>query len=124
MRFDGNSGASVNYEPNSFGGPTQDPAFRERPRPVSGTIDRHNHRVDGDYYTQPGNLFRLIKPDARERLIGNIAAGLKNAPGRIQELQVQHFFQADPAYGAGVANALGLSPERTNSFEDKFVAAD
>ena len=124
MRFDGNSGASVNYEPNSFGGPTQDPAFRERPRPVSGTIDRHNHRVDGDYYTQPGNLFRLMKPDARERLIGNIAAGLKNAPGRIQVLQLQHFFQADPAYGAGVANALGLSPERTNSFEDKFVAAD
>jgi len=124
MRFDGNSGASVNYEPNSFGGPTQDPAFRERPRPVSGTVDRHNHRLDADYYTQPGNLFRLMKPDARERLIGNIAASLKNAPRRIQELQVQHFFQADPAYGAGVANALGLSMAKTNSSEDKFVAAD
>jgi catalase len=124
MRFDGNSGASVNYEPNSFGGPTQDPAFRERPRPVSGTVDRHNHRLDGDYYTQPGNLFRLMKPDARERLIGNIAASLKNAPRRIQELQVQHFFQADPAYGAGVANALDLSTAKTNNSEDKFVAAD
>jgi catalase len=124
MRFDGNSGASVNYEPNSFGGPTQDPAYRERPRPVSGTVDRHNHRLDADYYTQPGNLFRLMKPDARERLIGNIAASLKNAPRRIQELQVQHFFQADPAYGAGVANALGLSAEKSNSSEDKFVAAD
>jgi catalase len=124
MRFDGNSGASVNYEPNSFGGPTQDPAFRERPRPVSGTVDRHNHRLDADYYTQPGNLFRLMKPDARERLIGNIAASLKNAPQRIQELQVQHFFQSDPAYGAGVANALGLSAEKSNSSEDKFVAAD
>ena len=124
MRFDGNSGASVNYEPNSFGGPTQDPAFRERPRPVSGTVDRHNHRLDGDYYTQPGNLFRLMAPDARDRLIGNIVASLKNAPQRIKELQVQHFFQADPAYGAGVANALGLSAEKTNSSEDKFVAAD
>jgi catalase len=124
MRFDGNAGASVNYEPNSFGGPTQDPAYRERPRPVSGTVDRHNHRLDADYYTQPGNLFRLMKPDARERLIGNIAASLKNAPRRIQELQVQHFFQADPAYGAGVANALGLSAEKSNSSEDKFVAAD
>jgi catalase len=124
MRFDGNSGSSANYEPNSFGGPTQDPAFRERPRAVSGTVDRHNHRLDGDYYTQPGNLFRLMKPDARERLIGNIAASLKNAPQRIQELQVQHFFQADPAYGAGVANALGLSMGKTNSSEDKFVAAD
>jgi len=124
MRFDGNSGSSVNYEPNSFGGPTQDPAFRERPRAVSGTVDRHNHRLDADYYTQPGNLFRLMKPDARERLIGNIAASLKNAPQRIQELQVQHFFQADPAYGAGVANALGLSVEKANSSEVKFVAAD
>jgi catalase len=124
MRFDGNSGASVNYEPNSFGGPTQDPAYRERPRPVSGTVDRHSHRLDADYYTQPGDLFRLMKPDARERLIGNIAASLKNAPRRIQELQVQHFFQADPAYGAGVANALGLSAEKSNSSEDKFVAAD
>jgi len=124
MRFDGNSGASVNYEPNSFGGPTQDLAFRERPRPVSGTVDRHNHRLDGDYYTQPGNLFRLMQPDARERLTGNIAASLKHAPQRIQELQVQHFFQADPAYGAGVANALGLSIDKTHSSEYKFVAAD
>jgi catalase len=57
-------------------------------------------------------------------LIGNIAASLKNVPQRIQELQVQHFFQADPAYGAGVANALGLSAERPNASEDKFVAAD
>jgi catalase len=124
MRFDGNSGASVNYEPNSFGGPTQDPAFRERPRPVSGTVDRHNHRLDGDYYTQPGNLFRLMKPDARERLIGNIAGSLKHAPQRIQELQVQQFLQADPAYGAGVAKALGLNIERTHTAQDKSVAAD
>jgi catalase len=124
MRFDGNSGASVNYEPNSFGGPTQDPAFRERPRPVSGTVDRHNHRLDGDYYTQPGNLFRLMKPDARERLIGNIAGSLKQAPQRIQELQVQQFLQADPAYGAEVAKALGLNIEKTHTAQDKFVAAD
>jgi len=124
MRFDGNSGASVNYEPNSFGGPTQDPAFRERPRPVSGTVDRHNHRLDADYYTQPGNLFRLMNANARQRLIGNIAASLKNAPRRIQELQVQHFFQADPAYGVGVANALDLSTAKANSAEDNFVAAD
>src|ERR1700733_15190722 len=124
MRFDGNSGASVNYEPNSFGGPTQDPAYRERPRPVSGTLDRHNHRLDTDYYTQTGNLFRLMTPVARERLIGNIAASLKFAPQHIQELQVQHFFQADPAYGAGVANALGLNTEKIRRSEDKFVAAD
>src|ERR1700745_1566392 len=111
MRFDGNAGAAVNYEPNSFNGPTQEPAFRESPRTVSGTVDRHNHRLDGDYYTQPGNLFRLMKPDVRERLIGNIVASMKSVPRRIQELQVQHFYKADPAYGTGVAKGLGLNIE-------------
>src|SRR5207302_1170540 len=101
----------VNYEPNSFNGPTQEPAFRERPRTVSGAVDRHNHRLDSDYYTQPGNLFRLMKPDARERLIGNIVASMKSVPRRIQELQVQHFYKADPAYGTGVAKGLGLNIE-------------
>ncbi len=124
MRFDGNYGPEVNYEPNSFGGPREDAAFRERPRPISGTVDRHNHRIDGDYYTQPGNLFRLMKLDARERLIDNIAASMKSVPQRIQELQVRHFYHADPAYGTGVAKALGLHIEAIVSSEDRFVAAD
>jgi len=124
MRFDGNSGSAVNYEPNSFNGPTQDSAFRERPRDIAGSVDRHNHRLDGDYYTQPGNLFRLMKPDARERLIGNIVASMKTVPRRIQELQIQHLYKADPAYGTGVAKGLGLSVEGIISSEGRRVAAD
>jgi catalase len=108
MRFDGNYGAQPNYEPNSFGGPTQDPAYRERPKMVSGTVDRHNHRDDSDYYSQPGNLFRLMDAGAKQRLIDNIVGSLGNAPKRIQELQVTHFYKADPAYGGGVAIGLGL----------------
>ncbi len=108
MRFDGNGGASPNYEPNSFGGPVQDPAYRERPVAVAGTVARHDHRADGDYYTQPGNLFRLMTAAERERLIGNIVAAMGTVPRRIQELQIQHFLKADPAYGAGVAQGLGI----------------
>ncbi|HUX68052.1 MAG TPA: catalase, partial [Terriglobales bacterium] len=110
MRFDGNGGASPNYEPNSFGGPVQDPAYRERPVAVAGTVARHDHRADGDYYTQPGNLFRLMTAAERERLIGNIVAAMGTVPRRIQELQIQHFLKADPAYGAGVAQGLGIEP--------------
>ena len=109
MRFDGNSGSAVNYEPNSFDGPVEDPTYRERPRTVAGSLERHNHRLDSDYYSQPGNLFRLMAPEARERLIGNIVASMKSVPQRIQELQVQHFYKADPAYGDGVAGGLGLA---------------
>jgi catalase len=29
-------------------------------------------------------------------------------PRRIQKLQIQHFYKADPAYGTGVAKGLGL----------------
>jgi catalase len=109
MRFDGNYGAQPNYEPNSFGGPTQDPAYRERPKLVSGTVDRHNHRNDSDYYSQPGDLFRLMDAGAKQRLIDNIVGSLGNGvPKRIQELQIQHFYKADPAYGTGVAKGLGL----------------
>jgi catalase len=124
MRFDGNGGASPNYEPNSFGGPTQDPAYRERPKAISGTVDRHNHRDENDYYTQPGNLFRLMKPDAQQRLIKNIVGSLKETPQRIQELQVQHFYKADPAYGSGVAKGLGFDVSKFAGTEEKLVPAD
>ena len=111
MRFDGNYGSSPNYEPNSFNGPIEDPTYRERPRTVSGSVDRHNHRVDADYYTQPGNLFRLMSLAERERLIGNIVASMRTAPLSIQKRQIQHFTKADPAYGAGVAHGLGWAIE-------------
>jgi catalase len=37
MRFDGNGGAAVNYEPNSFKGPTEDPRFKEPPLAIPAT---------------------------------------------------------------------------------------
>ncbi len=109
MRFDGNGGSSPNYEPNSFGGPTENPAYKERPKQVSGTVARHNHRDDSDYYSQPGNLFRLLPADEKQRLIENIVGSLGQTPRNIQERQVEHFYKADPAYGEGVAKGLGLS---------------
>jgi len=124
MRFDGNSGSAHNYEPNSFQGPTEDPAFRERPRTITGSVDRHNHRLDGDYYSQPGDLYRLMPADARERLIGNIVASMKSVPERIQKFQIQHFYKADPAYGAGVARGLGLDITEIAVSAENVVVAD
>ena len=117
MSFDGNGGASPNYEPNSFGGPTEDATSRERPRMISGTVDRHNHRDESDYYTQPGNLFRLMPKDAQQRLISNIVGNLGQTPKRIQELQVAHFYKADPAYGEGVAKGLGLDASKRGTLK-------
>jgi catalase len=121
MRFDGNGGSAVNYEPNSFGGPTQDPSYIERPHAVRGTVARHDHRTD----SQPGNLFRLMPADARQRLIDNIVSSLGNSvPQRIQELQIRHFYNADPAYGTGVAKGLGLNIESVVTKVKHVGAAD
>jgi catalase len=109
MRFDGNRGADVNYEPNSFGGPKENPAFKEPPLKISGNADHYDQKrgVDEDY-VQPGNLYRLLPPDERKRLVENIAGALKKAPKEIQKKMVEHFSRADKAYGEGVARALGI----------------
>ncbi len=110
MRFDDNGGASVNYEPNSFGGPKADPAYNEPPLKISGDANRYEQKrgVDDDF-VQPGNLFRLMTPDERKRLIENIVASLKKAPKDIQERMVPYFYKADKVYGEGVAKRLGLA---------------
>jgi catalase len=109
MRADDNGGASPNYEPNSFGGPTQDPRYREIPYKVSGDVNRYDHRAVNDDYKQAGDLFRLMPPAEKKALIGNIAGHMKGIPERIIKLQIEHFTKADPAYGRGVAEALGVA---------------
>jgi len=110
MRFDDNGGIAPNYEPNSFGGPTADPVYREPPLKISGDADRYEQKrgVDDDY-VQPGNLFRLMPPDEQRRLTENIVRSLKNTPKAIQEKMVEHFCRADPAYGGGIVRGLGVS---------------
>ncbi|HUT48374.1 MAG TPA: catalase [Alphaproteobacteria bacterium] len=109
MRFDGNAGGAVNYEPNTMGGPVEDPGFREPPLTVSGDADRYDHREGNDDYAQAGDLFRLMPADEQGRLMDALAGAMSDVPEEIQRRQIAHFVKADPAYGAGVAQRLGLS---------------
>src|SRR5258708_4473842 len=107
MRFDAPRGTDAYYEPNSFGGPTQDAHYAEPTLKISGDAGRYNHRDGNDDYTQPGNLFRLFNAEQKQRLFNNIAAAMAGVPGNIVQRQLVHFHKADPAYAAGVAKALG-----------------
>ena len=108
MRFDGNQGGAVNYEPNRFGGPVEDPGFKEPPLRISGDADRYDHRAENDDYSQAGNLFRLINGEQQMRLMDNIARAMQGVPKEIMRRQVAHFHRADPAYGAGVSRRVGV----------------
>lgn len=121
MRFDAPSRTDAYYEPNSFGGPKQDPAQAEPALPLHGDADRFNHRDGNDDYTQPGALFRLMSTDQQRQLFDNIAAAMHGVPVEIQRRQLVHFHRADPAYGAGVAHRLGLTIANSG---DSPVAAE
>ena len=108
MRFDAPKGTDAYYEPNSFGGPVQDARFAEPPLKVSGDADRYERRDENDYYTQPGDLFRLMKPDQQAQLFSNIATAMAGVPQEIIQRELVHFHRADPAYAAGAAKALGV----------------
>ena len=107
-RFDGNGGGTVNYEPNSFGGPVADPRLREPPLRISGDADRYDHHDGNDDYSQAGALYRLMNADQKAQLIGNLVGVLTAVPRHILLRQIGHFYKADADYGSRVADRLGV----------------
>ncbi len=112
MRFDDNGGSGPNYEPNSFGGPVENHRFRELAYRVQGDVSRFDHREGNDDFSQAGDLFRLLKPDEKERLIDNIVTHMSTVPEYIRELQISHFTKADREYGRRVSEGLKAKMEQ------------
>ncbi len=94
------------YEPNSFGGPKQDPSVAEPPLHISGDAARYDHREGNEDFIQPRALFLMFDAGQRHRLFSNIAAAMQGVPEPIVERQLGLFDRVDPAYGAGVRAAL------------------
>ena len=109
LRVTTTAGAPIADEPNSFNGPVEDPRFVEPPLELSGDAARYNHRDGNDDYRQVGDLFRLMSADQKEQLFDNIKAAMEGVPMEIIKRQVAHFYRADPDYGIGVANRMGLA---------------
>ncbi|GLT17535.1 catalase [Vibrio zhanjiangensis] len=108
MRVDGNYGSTIGYEPNSQQEWAEQPDFSEPPMRICGDADHYDHRVDEDYFSQAGNLFRLMNEEQRQRLFDNTARAMQGVPKAIQERHINHAFQADEDYGKGLKTALGL----------------
>src|SRR5271156_3857345 len=108
MRTDGNLGGTLSFHPNSAGLWANQPDFAEPPMPVDGDGAHWDHRVDDDHWEQPGNLFRMMTPVQRKALFENTARAMGDARAHIKQRHVENCMRADPAYGAGVARALGM----------------
>jgi catalase len=110
MRVDGNFGSTKAYEPNSLGLWQECPEVKEPPLELSGAADNWNYREDDeDYYTQPGMLFRIMSPDQQQVLFENTAAELASVDNEVKKRHIRNCLKADPAYGEGMAKALGIA---------------
>jgi catalase len=109
MRVDGNNGATLSYEPNSYGEWQDDPTRKEPPLKMSGDVFNYDERAfDEDYYTQPGDLFRIMSPEQQQALFDNTARAMQGCELFIMQRHVRHCYKADAKYGEGVAKALGI----------------
>jgi catalase len=116
MRVDGNGGGSVDFEPNSMGGPKEDPSVAEPPLRIDGSADRYAFsNSKEDLYGQP-RLFWLnvLNEAGRHTLVENIVASLTNpamgldSPQAIQERVIAHFSHIHPALANAIARGVGL----------------
>ncbi|AWM92530.1 hypothetical protein DJ564_17760 [Pseudomonas sp. 31-12] len=109
MRTDGNLGSTLSYFPNSFGEWQDHRQLHEPALALDGDAAHWDQSVVEDHYEQPGNLFRLMTPLQQQLLFQNTARAMGDAPVMIKHRHIVNCSKADPAYGDGVAQALGLS---------------
>lgn len=109
MRVDDNYGSAKGYEPNSYGEWQDSPDKKEPALKSAGDVYNYDEReYDNDYYSQPGALFRLMDPARQQVLFENTARAMGDAELFIKQRHVRNCYYADPAYGGGVAKALGI----------------
>lgn len=109
LRSDGNHGATKHYEPNSLGLWQDQPHLKEPVLALHGGADNWDFRKDDeDYYTQPGDLFRLMKPEQQNVLFENTGRAMSGVSVDIKIRHIKNCLRADKAYGEGVAKALGV----------------
>ena len=107
MRVDGNQGAALHYEPNSYGKWQEQPEYRDPPESVGDVADRWNFRDDdADYFSQPRALFALMTPAQQQVLFENTARNIQGAPDQVVQRHIHNCTECDPQYGAGVAAAI------------------
>jgi catalase len=112
MRLDGNYGSHKAYEPNSLGLWQECPEAKEPLPELDGAAYNWNYREDDeDYYTQPGMLFRIMSPEQQQVLFENTAAEVAAVDDEIKKRHIRNCLKADPTYGKGVEDTLGIALE-------------
>jgi len=119
MRIHPYEGNKTTYSPNSYGEWQDSPEHQEPALQMGTDSDYWNFRDDDDvYYEQPGKLFNLLNEEEQQRLFENTARNMQGTTKDIQLRHINNCYKADPAYGEGVAKALGISLSEVEAASD------
>ena len=124
-RVDDNYGGLPHYEPNSFNQWREQPQYKEPALKISGNGDFWNFNDDdSNYFEQPRELFRLMKPEQQTILFENTARAIGDAPEFIKLRHIRNCYAADPKYGAGIAKALKIDLDKALASKKDDPAKD
>lgn len=110
MRVDGNFGATIGYQPNSYGIWEEFKGYGEPPLELEGDAYHYNPNWDSydNVYEQPGELYRSMSEDEKDRLIGNTVRSISTVTENIKYRHASQCYKADKNYGERLAKALNL----------------
>lgn len=100
-----NENNAIAYQANCYGEwllNNKGVALRDAPTDTA----RHTGKID--YFSQVGDLFRMMTPEQKQALFKNTAVSIAEAPIEVQKRHIKHCLQADPSYGKGIARALSV----------------
>ncbi|KAJ2776397.1 catalase A [Coemansia interrupta] len=108
MCFTNNGGRLPNYQPNSYGGPSEDPRVREMDMQaaVKGYMGRHTYKVTEADFEQPRKMFSIMSKAQQQYLIDNFAGALSLAKPMFQRKIVPHLKRVDSDYGSRIEAIL------------------
>lgn len=110
MQVSKNGGGSVNYEPNSFGGPVEDKSYAWSPSKISGFVQRNKFELTGDIdMEQPRALWSKVMGDwHRQHLVDNMVKSMSKCRSDIKERMIRLCTNVHPEFGAAIAKGLNM----------------
>ena len=86
--------------------PQPDPSVAPPPLRLEDAWVQPYSQDEEDYYSQAGDLYRLMTEEQKDRLAETIAAGLAQADENVQARVVSYLDRADPSYAARVVREI------------------
>ncbi len=114
MRVDGNYGAELSYQPNSYGEWAEQPEAQEPPLGLDAAADHYEPKDDGsdDCFYQAGKLYNIMSEAQKQVLCENTGRNMAPVTENIKYRHAAHCFMADEDYGKRLCKVMGLSEDK------------